>query len=83
MERYIVEDIEVIFDHGGLRDWAKYTFPAFYGLPVILQWRKYEFHFNLLGQIRRLYCHARYWPTPQEILKRTITNDWILMSFSE
>jgi hypothetical protein len=80
MEKFVVDDMEVLFDHGGRSDWGKYTFPVFYGLPVIVRWRRHEFHFNLLGQVRRIMSRARYWPNAQETLKRTIANDWIFMS---
>ena len=80
MEKHVVGDIDVIFDHGGRKDWGKYTFPVYYGMPVILRRQRHEFHFNQLGQVRRIYCHARYWPNAQETLKRTIANDWIFMS---
>jgi hypothetical protein len=80
MDKHTVEDIEILFDHGGRRDWGKYTFPVIYGMPVVVRWQRHEFHFNLLGQVRRIFSGARYWPNAQETLKRTIANDWIFMS---
>ena len=58
MEKFVVDDMEELFDHGGRSDWGKYTFPVFYGLPVIVRWRRHEFHFNLLGQVRRIMSRA-------------------------
>lgn len=80
LEKFSIGNMDVIFDHGGRSDWGKYSFPVFYGVPVIVKWRRHEFHFNQLGHVRRVYVRARYWPNAQETLKRTIAGDWVFMS---
>ncbi len=77
MERYQLEDLEVIFDCAGRDDWGKFSFPVWYGIPVKLNWREYRYDFNLRGGLKRVSGGSRVWPDPQEALKRTDGNDLI------
>jgi hypothetical protein len=77
MERYQCEDVEIIFDRGGRDDWGKFSFPVWYGIPVKVNWRGYEFDFNLRGGLKRLAGHRDVWPDPRDMLKRTDGNDFI------
>ena len=77
MERYQCEDVEIIFDRLGRDDWGKFSFPVWYGIPVKVNWRGYEFDFNLRGSLKRLAGHRDVWPDPRDVLKRTDDNDFI------
>jgi hypothetical protein len=77
MERYQLEDMEVIFDCVGRDDWGKFSFPVWYGIPVKVNWRGYKYDFNLRGGLKRLMGKMSVWPEPQELLKRTDGNDFI------
>jgi len=77
MERYQLEDMEVIFDCTGRDDWGKFSFPVWYGIPVKVNWRGYRYDFNLRGGLKRLTGKMSVWPEPQELLKRTEGNDFI------
>jgi hypothetical protein len=39
MERYQIEDLEIVFDSAGRDDWGKFSFPVWYGIPVKINWR--------------------------------------------
>jgi hypothetical protein len=77
MERYQCEDVEITFDRAGRDDWGKFSFPVWYGIPVKVNWRDYEFDFNLRGGLKRLAGHHNVWPDPRDLLKRTDGNDFI------
>jgi len=77
MERYQLEDMEVIFDCAGRDDWGKFSFPVWYGIPVKVNWRGYRVDFNLRGGLKRLTGTMSVWPDPQSSLKRTEGNDFI------
>lgn len=77
MERYQLEEMEVIFDCGGRDDWGKFSFPVWYGIPVKVNWRGYRYDFNLRGGLKRLAGKMSVWPDPQALLKRTEGNDFI------
>jgi len=77
MECCQCEDVEIIFDRVGRNDWGKFSFPVWYGIPVKVNWRGYEFDFNLRGGLKRLAGRSDVWPDPRDILKRTDGNDFI------
>ncbi len=77
MQRYELEDLEIIFDRAGRNDWGKFSFPVWYGIPVKVSWRGYEFDFNLRGALKRITGGRTVWPDPGEILKRTDGDDFI------
>lgn len=77
MERYQVEDMEIIFDCTGRDDWGKFSFPVWYGIPVKVNRRGYSYDFNLRGGLKRLTGKMSVWPDPQSTLKRTEGNDYI------
>jgi tRNA A37 methylthiotransferase MiaB len=77
MERYQLEELEIIFDCAGRDDWGKFSFPVWYGIPVKMNWREYRYDFNLRGGLKKVSGGSRVWPDPQEILKRTDGNDLI------
>ncbi len=77
MERYQLEDMEVIFDCAGRDDWGKFSFPVWYGIPVKINWRGYKYDFNLRGGLKKVAGKPSVWPDPQEVLKRTDGNDLI------
>jgi hypothetical protein len=77
MERYQLEEMEVIFDCAGRDDWGKFSFPVWYGIPVKVNWRGYSYDFNLRGGLKRLTGKRSVWPDPQALLKRTDGNDFI------
>lgn len=77
MERYPLEDLEILFDCGGRDDWGKFSFPVWYGIPVKVNWQNYRYDFNLRGGLKRLSGGPRVWPDPQAVLKRTDGNDLV------
>lgn len=77
MERYQLEDMEIIFDCAGRDDWGKFSFPVWYGIPIKVNWRGYRVDFNLRGGLKRLTGKMSVWPDPQALLKRTDGNDFI------
>jgi hypothetical protein len=77
MERYQLEDLEILFDCAGRDDWGKFSFPVWYGIPVKMNWREYRYDFNLRGGLKKVSGGPRVWPDPQEVLKRTDSNDLI------
>jgi len=77
MERYQLDDMEVIFDCAGRDDWGKFSYPVWYGIPVKVNWRGYRVDFNLRGGLKRLAGKMSVWPDPQSSLKRTEGNDFI------
>jgi radical SAM superfamily enzyme YgiQ (UPF0313 family) len=77
MERYQLEDMEVLFDCAGRDDWGKFSFPVWYGIPVKVNWRGYSVDFNLRGSLKRLTGKISVWPDPQSLLKRTEGNDLV------
>ena len=77
MENYQVADWEIVFDRVGRNDWGKFSFPVWYGIPVKVNWRGYNFDFNLRGCLKRITGQRSVWPEPHEMLKRTDANDFI------
>jgi hypothetical protein len=77
MERYQLEDLEMIFDSTGQDNWGKFSFPVWYGIPVKINWRGYNYDFNLRGGLKKIAGKPSVWPDPQEVLKRTDGNDFI------
>ncbi|MEK7243449.1 MAG: hypothetical protein AAB112_04665 [Thermodesulfobacteriota bacterium] len=77
MERYQLEELEIIFDCAGRDDWGKFSFPVWYGIPVKMNWREYRYDFNLRGGLKKVSGGPRVWPEPQDVLKRTDGNDLI------
>jgi hypothetical protein len=77
MERYQLEDLEIIFDSAGRDDWGKYSFPVWYGIPVKINWRGYYYDFNLRGGLKKIAGRPSVWPEPQDVLKRTDGNQFI------
>ena len=77
MERYQLEDMEVIFDYAGRDDWGKFSFPVWYGIPVKINRRGYRYDFNLRGGLKRVAGRPSVWPDPQAVLKRTDGNGLI------
>jgi len=77
MENYQVEDWEIVFDRVGRNDWGKFSFPVWYGIPVKVNWRGYNFDFNLRGCLKRITGQHSVWPEPHEVLKRTDADDFI------
>jgi hypothetical protein len=75
MDRYLVDDLEIIFDIQGRDDWGKFSFPVCYGLLVRIRWEGYEFDFNLRGHLKRVSGNTSVWPNPLEQIKRTDAND--------
>jgi radical SAM superfamily enzyme YgiQ (UPF0313 family) len=77
MDRYLIDDLEIIFDVRGRDDWAKFSFPVYYGMFVRVRWEGYEFDFSLRGHLKRISGNASVWPSPLEQIKRTDANDLI------
>jgi len=75
MDRYLVDDLEIIFDFQGRDDWGKFSFPVCYGLLVRIRWGGYEFDFNLRGHLKRISGKPSVWPNPLEQIKRMDTNE--------
>jgi len=76
MEKFRAGGIEVCFG-AGRRDWLKLSYPADYGLFARVQWRGFEFDFNLNGQLKWVGGKPPAWPDARERLKRTAANDFV------
>jgi len=75
VEHYQIEDMEILFDCAGRDDWAKFSFPVWYGIPVKIKWHGYRFDFNLRGGWKWITGGRGVWPDAQEMLKRTDGNE--------
>src|SRR4030042_3588791 len=75
MDRYVMDDLEIIFDIRGRDDWGKFSFPVCYGHVVKIRWEGYEFDFNLRGHLKKISGNTSVWPDPSEQIKRTDAND--------
>jgi len=80
MERYFFREGEVVFENYGRRDWGKFSFPVWYGIPVRVKWAGFLFDFNLRGSLKRITGSIPHWPDPREIVKRTDGNELIYYS---
>jgi len=80
MEHDFVDDLEIISDVQGRKDWQKFSFPVSYGLFTRIKWRGYAFDFNLRGHLKKISGNSSVWPNPLEQIKRTDSNDFLYYS---
>lgn len=80
MEKHRIDGIEIDFGTRGRRDWMKLSYPATYGISVKVRSGRYEFDFNLKGELKRITGRPPDWPDPSESLKRTDAGDYIYYS---
>jgi hypothetical protein len=80
MPSYRVKDLAVTIEKEGADSFTKATYPIRFGRYSEIRTQKYEFHFNLRGQIRFIRGLGADWRHPGELLKRTDGNDWVYYS---
>ncbi len=71
-----IDDLTITLDKAGDREYAKVSYPIYYGLYDEIKTRDYIFRFDLRGEIKYIRGRSEDWPNPAEWLKRTRGNDW-------
>ncbi len=80
MPSYRVKDLAVTIEKEGADSFTKATYPIRFCKYSEIRTLKYEFHFNLRGQIKFIRGLGADWRHPGELLKRTDGNDWVYYS---
>jgi len=80
MESYHFDDLSIILNKKGSREFSKVSYPIRYGRFSEIKTPDYVFQFNLNGEIKYIQGRGQRWPHPAEWLKRTVSNDWIYYS---
>ena len=80
MESYQIDDLHIVVDKEGSREFSKVSYPLRYGRFAEITTGDHVFQFNLNGEIKFIAGRGASWPDPSEWLKRTVTNDWIYYS---
>lgn len=80
MESYHFDDLSIILNKEGSREFSKVSYPIRYGRFSEIKTPDYVFQFNLNGEIKYIQGRGQSWPHPAEWLKRTVANDWIYYS---
>ena len=80
MESYHFDDLSIILNKEGSREFSKVSYPIRYGRFAEIKTPDYVFQFNLNGEIKYIQGRGQSWPHPAEWLKRTVANDWIYYS---
>ena len=80
MESYHFDDLSIILNKEGSREFSKVSYPIRYGRFSEIKTPDYVFQFNLNGEIKYIQGREQSWPHPAEWLKRTVANDWIYYS---
>ena len=80
MESYHFDDLSIILNKEGSREFSKVSYPIRYGRFTEIKTPDYVFQFNLNGEIKYIQGRGQSWPHPAEWLKRTVANDWIYYS---
>jgi hypothetical protein len=77
MESYQFDNLSIILNKEGSREFSKVSYPIRYGRFAEVKTPDYIFQFNLNGEIKHIQGRGQSWPHPAEWLKRTVANDWI------
>lgn len=80
MESYHFDDLNIILNKEGSREFCKVSYPIRYGRFSEITTPEYNFQFNLNGEIKYIQGRGKRWPHPAEWLKHTMANDWIYYS---
>jgi hypothetical protein len=80
MESYHFDDLSIILNKEGSREFSKVSYPIRYGRFAEIKTPDYVFQFNLNGEIKYIQGRGQSWLHPAEWLKRTVANDWIYYS---
>ncbi len=80
MEHYRLHDLNITLEREGAKRFTKASYPVRYGKYAEIETRKYNFQFNLNGEIKYICGRNRNWPHPAEWLKRTDADDWVYYS---
>jgi hypothetical protein len=80
MVSYRIEKFAITIEKEGARVYRKSGLPIRFGTYSEIKTDRYEFQFNLNGEIKFIRGLTADWPHPSEWLKRTDGNDWVLYS---
>lgn len=80
MESFCIDDLHIILEKQGAREYSKVSYPLRYGLFSEIITSGHIFHLNLNGDIKFITGRGGDWPDPSEYLKRTVDNNWIYYS---
>lgn len=80
MGSYRVNNLAVTIEKSGADGFTKASYPIRVGKYSEIRSPRYEFHFNLGGEIRFIRGLGADWRHPGELLKRTDGNDWAYYS---
>jgi hypothetical protein len=80
MESYQFDNLSIILDRQGSREFSKVSYPIRYGRFAEIKTPEYILQFNLNGEIKYIQGRRQNWPHPTEWLKRTVANDWVYYS---
>ena len=80
MEPYPIDDLTIVLNKEGAREFSKVSFPIRYGRFSEIQTSDTIFQFNLNGEIKFIQGRGPHVLHPSEWLKRTVANDWVYYS---
>jgi len=80
MESFQFDNLSIILNKQGSREFAKASYPIRYGRFAEIKTPDYIFQFNLNGEVKYIQGRRESWPHPAEWLKRTVANDWVYYS---
>ncbi len=80
MESFQFDNLSIILNKQGSREFSKASYPIRYGRFAEIKTPDYIFQFNLNGEVKYIQGRRESWPHPAEWLKRTVANDWVYYS---
>ena len=80
MESYHLDDLNIILNKEGSKEFSKVSYPIRYGRFAEIITKDYVFQFNLNGEIKHIQGRDKNWPHPAEWLKHTVADDWVYYS---
>jgi hypothetical protein len=80
MESFQFDNLSIILDKEGSREFSKVSYPIRYGRFAEIKTPDYILQFNLNGEIKYIQGRRDSWLHPTEWLKRTVANDWVYYS---
>jgi hypothetical protein len=80
MNHYRLNNLTIQINRQGATSYVKASHPIRYGKYAEIRTPRYEFQFNLNGEIKFIRDLTARWSHPSEFLKRTDGNDWVFYS---